>query len=203
VLCGKAEVGIFCCERDQARGDGRVIGGEVLVGEFTKFCSEEAELFGILFGRDRALGAGGGGVEMACADAEGEGDILRGIMLRSEAFGEVVLPGVEVVDPGFDGEVPWTDFVEGEDGGPEVIGESAEGGGLPFALRSVAIEQARGDVVVAVGEDGGGDLDGVAEDALGGMAATIDGWLDVFDDDSLAAFKGLHACCDSYGCRAQ
>jgi hypothetical protein len=56
---------------------------------------------------------------------------------------------------------------------------------------------------VAVAEDGGGDLDGVAEDALGGMAATIDGWLDVFDDDSLAAFKGLHACCDSYGCRAQ
>ena len=63
-----------------------------------------------------AFGAGGGGVEVVGADAEGEGDVLRGVVLGGEALGEVVDPGVEVVDPGFDGEVP-----EAELGG--VVGE--------------------------------------------------------------------------------
>jgi len=52
------------------------------------------------------FGAGGSGVEVEAANAEGEGDVLRGVGLGGEAFGEVVDPGVEVVDPGFDGEVP-------------------------------------------------------------------------------------------------
>ena len=38
------------------------------------------------------------------------------------------------------------------------LSSSVKGTELPFALRGVAIEQAGGDVVVAVAEDGGGDL---------------------------------------------
>ena len=30
------------------------------------------------------------------------------------------------------------------------------------------------------------------------MAAVVDCWLDLFDDDSLAAFEWLHACGDSF-----
>ena len=70
---------------------------------------------------------------------------------------------------------------------------SVKGAELPFALRGVAIEEARGDVVVAIAEDGGGDFDVVAEDALGGIAAVVDLGLDLFDDDALAAFGGFHA----------
>ena len=98
---------------------------------------------------------------MVGADAKGEGDVLRGVVLGGESLGEVVAPGVEVVDPGFDGEVPGADFVGGEGSGPEVVGESSEGGGLPFALGVVAEEEACGDVIVAVAEDGGGDGYGV------------------------------------------
>src|SRR5665213_2459755 len=121
---------------------------------------------------------------MVCADAEGEGDVLRGICLGGEPLCEVVVPGVEVVDPGFDGEAPGAELVGGEGGGPEIVGQSGEVGCLPLALRCVAVEQAGGDVIVPVSEDGGGDFDGVAEDALGGMAAAVDRWLDLFDDDS-------------------
>ena len=69
---------------------------------------------------------------MVGADAEGEGDVLRRVVLGGEAFGEVVSPGVEVVDPGFDGEAPVAELVDGEGGGPEVVGEGGEGDGLPF-----------------------------------------------------------------------
>ena len=47
-------------------------------------------------------------------------------------------------------------------------------------------------MVVAVGEDGGGDGDLVVEDALGGIAAAVDLGLDLFDDDALAAFDRFH-----------
>ena len=74
----------------------------------------------VSFFASAAFGAGGGGVEVEGADAEGEGDVLGGVGLGGEAFGEIVDPGVEVVDPGFDGEVP-----EAELGG--VVGWSRRG----------------------------------------------------------------------------
>ena len=71
-------------------------------------------------------------------------------------------------------------------------------GGLPLALRCMAEVQARGDVIVSVGEDCSGDLDCVAEHALGGIAAVVDRWLDLFDDNSLAGFGRLHALFNSF-----
>ena len=53
-------------------------------------------------------------------------------------------------------------------------------------------EQAGGDVVVAIGEDGGGDGDAIAEEAARGEEAAVDLGLDLFDDDSLTAFGRFH-----------
>jgi len=47
-------------------------------------------------------------------------------------------------------------------------------------------------VVVSVREDGGGDVDAVAEEAACRVAAAIDLRLDGFNDDSLTAFFGFH-----------
>ena len=73
-----------------------------------------------------------------------------------------------MVDPGLDGEDVFAELGDGEVGEPEVVVDGGEGGGVPIALGRVAVEEACGDVVVAVGEDGGGDGDDVADDALGG-----------------------------------
>ena len=53
-------------------------------------------------------------------------------------------------------------------------------------------EQAGGDVVVAVAEDGGGDGDAIAEEAARGEEAAVDLGLDLFDDDSSTAFGRFH-----------
>lgn len=135
---------------------------------------------------------------MIGSDAESEGNVLRGFSLGGEAFGEVVVPGVEVIDPGFDGEAPGAKLIDGEGGAPPIVGKSRERGRLPFALRAVAIEEASGDVIVSIAEDGSGDLNDIAENALGWVAATIDAWLDLFDDDSFTAFRWFHVRCNSF-----
>lgn len=62
----------------------------------------------------------------------------------------------------------------------------------------MAEEKACGDVIVAIAKDSGGDRDDVTEDAFGGMAAEVDGGLDIFDDDSFAAFAWFHARYNSF-----
>jgi hypothetical protein len=54
------------------------------------------------------------------------------------------------------------------------------------------VKEAGEDVVVAVGEDGCGDGDAVAEEAAGRGEAACDLGLDVFDDDALTAFGRFH-----------
>jgi hypothetical protein len=53
-------------------------------------------------------------------------------------------------------------------------------------------------MIMTIAEDGCGDFDLVAEDALGGIAAVVDCWLDLFDNDSLAAFAWFHARYNSF-----
>ncbi len=53
-------------------------------------------------------------------------------------------------------------------------------------------EQAGGDVVVAVAEDGGGDGDAIAEEAARGGEAAVNLGLHLFDDDASTAFGRLH-----------
>ena len=134
---------------------------------------------------------------------EGDGNVLRRqvalgrigagwIGLGGEALLEVVAPGVEVVDPGLDGVDPGAELVDGEAGRPQVVDQRRHGRGTPGAFALVLVEQARGDVVMAIGEDGGGYADVVAEETARGIAAAIDLRLDGFDDDSLTAFFWFH-----------
>lgn len=109
-----------------------------------------------------------------------------------------MVPGVEVIDPGFDGEAPGADLIDGEGRAPTIVGESRECSRLPFALRVVAIEEPSGDVIVSVAEDGGGNLNDIAEGAFGWVAAIVDAWLDLFDDDSFTAFRWFHVRCNSF-----
>ncbi len=97
-----------------------------------------------------------------------------------------------MIDPGFDGEEPVAELVDGEGGLPEVVGEGCEGGNVPVFFDDVAVEELSADVVVAVGEDGCGYGDLVVEDAFGGVAAVVDLGLNLFDDDAAAAFDGFH-----------
>ena len=139
--------------------------------------------------------APGGLFEVDGSGSEGEGDVLRGGArsgLGFEAFFQVGVPGFEVIDPGFDGEEPVSQLIHGEGGLPEVVGEGGEGCGVPVFFGGVAVEEATGDVVVAVGEDGGGDGDLVVEDALCGIAAAVNLRLDLLDDDATAAFDRFH-----------
>ena len=56
--------------------------------------------------------------------------------LGGEALFEVGAPGVEVVDPGLDGEDPGAEAVDGEAGGPEVVGEGRSWGRCASRFRS-------------------------------------------------------------------
>ena len=88
---------------------------------------------------------------------------------------------------------PRSQLIDDEAGRPHVVDQRDHGGGTPGGLAAVLVEQARGDVVVAVGEDGGGDLDPIAENAACRVTAAIDLGLDLFDDDSLTAFGRFHS----------
>ena len=76
VFGGEGEVGIFCDEGDELGCDGVVVDGEIFVGEGAEVGGGGGEFFCV-----GALGAGGCGVEMVGADAEGQGDVLRGVWL--------------------------------------------------------------------------------------------------------------------------
>ena len=112
--------------------------------------------------------------------------------MGGEALLEVVAPGFEVVDPGLDGEDPGAGAVDDEAGRPHIVDQGGHGGKPPFALALGFVKEAGGDVVVAIGEDGGGDIDPVTQDAACGIASAIDLGLDGFDYGSFTAFCGFH-----------
>ena len=56
----------------------------------------------------------------------------------------------------------------------------------------MAVEQARSDVVVAVGEDRRGHRDQISQDPFGRVAPTVYLWLDLFYNDAPAPFSRFH-----------
>jgi hypothetical protein len=62
----------------------------------------------------------------------------------------------------------------------------------PVLFARGTIQEAPGDVVMAVAKDGCSDGDGVAENSLCGIAAAIDLRGYFFDDYAFAAFKRFH-----------
>ena len=143
-------------------------------------------------------------IEQDRAGSEGEGNVLRsaGIALAGSVWGsgwaarrfsQIGAPGVEVIDPGLDGVEPVAEFVHGEGGGPEIVGEGASVAWNASLVRCRAGRaNVAGDVVVAIGEDCSGDRDGIAEDSSCGIAAAVDLRLNFFDDDTFAAFDRFH-----------
>jgi hypothetical protein len=99
-----------------------------------------------------------------------------------------------VVHPCFDRKLPGSDLVDDELRSPEVVVELGKGCGLPLALRRVSIKQARGNVIVSVAEDRRSHCDDIVHNSFGGVAATVYGWLDLFDDNSFTTFSRLHCC---------
>ena len=83
-------------------------------------------------------------------------------------------------------------LVDHEGDGPEIVGEGRERRGAPVIFAGVPIEQAPGDVVVAVAEDRRGHRDSVAEDSFCRVAASVDLRLDFFDNDTSPAFDRFH-----------
>ena len=214
---GKAEVGIAVDEGFDLGRERVLVEGELFRRQRAQGGSNGFDAFGVGGLRFFSTGGspGGGLVEELRADLKGQGNVLRrevapggvgGIGLGGEALLEVVAPGVEVVHPGLDGVCPGTELVDGEAGGPHVVDQRGHGRGAPGRLALVLVEQARGDVVVAVREDGGGDRYLVAYEPACGVTAAIDLRLDGFDEDSLTAFFGFHfvsftrLCCISFIC---
>ncbi len=109
------------------------------------------------------------------------------VLLRGDLALELVAPGPEHVGPGLDGVLPAALAVDVEAAGPA---DAAEVGVDPLHLRLAVVGVARALVaddraeeVVAVAEDVGLDLDGVADAALGGVPAAVDRRSRVLDDD--------------------
>jgi hypothetical protein len=63
---------------------------------------------------------------------------------------------------------------------------------MPAPLARVAVEQAGGDVVVAIAEDGGGNGDLIVDDAANGVTPALDYGLDGFDNDPATTLGRLH-----------
>ena len=194
---GEGEVGIAGGELFDLGGERVLVEGGLHLRRGAQGCGDRLQLFGV-----GTVGEGRGLVEEVGADGEGNGDVLRRevalrgvgrVGLRGKALAQVVAPGVEVVDPGPDGEGPGAELVDGEAGGPQIVGQFGHGSGAPGAFAVGLVEEARGDVIVAVGEDGGRDVDAVAQDAAGGITAAVHLRLDLFDDDSFTAFGRFHS----------
>ncbi len=94
----------------------------------------------------RPFGALGGLLQQQRTRQEGEGDVLpagrirfTGIRLGCKPLPQIGRPGVEVIDPAFQGIEPISEFVHGEACGPKVVGESDERYCAPVGFACVAI----------------------------------------------------------------
>ena len=91
----------------------------------------------------------------------------------------VVPPGGDRVAPGLDGEGPRARRGRGDVRAPAVGARRAEAHAASRAPAALGVAQhdVRGDRVVALAEDGGGDLEGLADHRLGGPAPAVLGGL--------------------------
>src|SRR6185437_4529903 len=98
-----------------------------------------------------------------------------------------------MIDPCLDGVGPGSEFVHGEGRRPEIIYECFDRCGMPITIIFVAKEQTSGDVVMPIGKDRRSDGNGIAKGAFGGITAATYLWLNIFDDNALAAFNRFHS----------
>ena len=100
-----------------------------------------------------------------------------------------------MIDPPGDGVEVFAGVGDRELASPAVVAQRLHGDCGPGGDSLQAIQKARGDVIVAVGEDIRFDFDRVAGDALDGKAARVDLGLHALDHDALSSIRGfLHRC---------
>jgi len=63
---------------------------------------------------------------------------------------------------------------------------------VPVEVAAVLVEKLGKDMIMAIGEDSGGDCDLVPEKTASWSMAAINLWLDVFDDYALSSFIWFH-----------
>ena len=98
-----------------------------------------------------------------------------------------------MIDPGFKGIFPRAKLVNHKAACPKIVVKGLQGRSPPATLALLAEENAAGDMVMPIAEGRASDLHLVAEDSLGGMAATIDLRLDFFNHDAFATLDRFHA----------
>src|ERR1051326_5374882 len=98
-------------------------------------------------------------------------------------FDEVLAPALEPVGPRLDRVAPASDAVRPEARHPAVVVVKREGRFLPRLFLEGVIEDGP-ELVVAVAEQIGPDLDGVARNALCGISTGVDFGIDVLDGDA-------------------
>jgi hypothetical protein len=196
---GKAEVGIAGGDLFFLRSERVLVERGILAGKRTQRSGDVLQLLGVA-----AFSTGCDLVEEGSAYGKSQGDILRRqgaycwvnagrIGLCGKALPEVGAPGVEVVHPCLYGKAPRADPVYSELSGPKVVGQRSHGRGVPVLVGVVLVEKAGVDVIVAIGEDGRGDCNAVAQETASRGTAAIDLGLDVFEDGALSAFSRFHS----------
>src|ERR1051325_1203178 len=98
-------------------------------------------------------------------------------------FDEILAPALEAVGRGLDRVAPAADAVRPEARNPPVVVVKRERGFLPSLILEGVIEDGA-ELVVAVAEQIGPDLDDVAFNALCGIPTGVDFGIDVLDGDA-------------------
>ena len=137
--------------------------------------------------RQRLSVGAGGALRRRLGDAHALDGLETQRLRRRLLLADLVEPGAERVAPGLDRELVAGVALERKAAGPAVVVDEAHRRAAPLGLAGNAVEHRGGDLLVAVGEDVGPDLDGIADDALDRRAAAVDLRPHRLDDDAALA----------------
>ena len=79
-----------------------------------------------------------------------------------------------MVDPALHGESPFADTIEDKASAPEIVFADLHGAEAPTTFGLMAIENTRGEHVVAIGKNGGAHVEAVTHDAPHRVPARIE-----------------------------
>ena len=145
--------------------------------------------------RQRLSVGAAGALRRRLGDAHALDGLETQRLRRRLLLADLVEPGAERVAPGLDRELVTGVALERKATGPAVVVDEAHRRAAPLGLAGNAVQHRGGDLLVAVGEDVGPHLDGIADDAFRRRAAAVDLRPDRLDDDAaLAVGLALARC---------
>ena len=99
--------------------------------------------------------------------------------------------------------MPWADPIDGEASRPEIVHTLCHGYEAPIGFRIVTVEQARGHVIVAIGENNRCDGNLIAQNPANRMSASVKLRRNLLNDDTRTALRWLdQARPPAHGCLA-